>query len=102
MQREKLNELQPLKDNPFRKPHILRTIRYIGYWTNDRSTSEVDFVYQDHVKIIPVEVKTAENLKAKSFKLFCEKYQPETAIRTSLLRYQKESWMVNIPLYALE
>jgi uncharacterized protein len=76
--------------------------RYIGYWTNDRSTSEVDFVYQEQEKIIPMEVKAGKNLNAKSFKLFCEKYQPETAIRTSLSTYQEESWMVNLPLYAVE
>lgn len=80
----------------------VKSDRYIGYWTNDRNTSEVDFVYQDQGKIIPVEVKAGENLKAKSFKLFCEKYQPETAIRSSLSKYQKESWMENIPLYAVE
>jgi uncharacterized protein len=76
--------------------------RYIGYWTNDRSTSEVDFVYQEQEKIIPMEVKAGTNLNAKSFKLFCEKFQPGTAIRTSLSIYRKESWMVNLPLYAVE
>jgi uncharacterized protein len=76
--------------------------RYIGYWTNDRSTSEVDFVYQEQEKIIPMEVKAGRNLNAKSFKLFCEKYQSKTAIRTSLSTYQEKSWMVNLPLYAVE
>jgi predicted AAA+ superfamily ATPase len=75
--------------------------RYIGYWTNDRSTSEVDFVIQDGGKIIPIEVKSGENLKAKSFKLFCEKYKPEIAIRASLADYHSESWMTNVPLYAI-
>lgn len=75
--------------------------RYIGYWTNERSTAEVDFVYQEEGKIIPVEVKSAENLRSKSFKLFCEKFKPEQAVRTSLARYKKEAWMVNIPLYGI-
>jgi predicted AAA+ superfamily ATPase len=75
--------------------------RYIGYWTNDRSTSEVDFVVQDDGRIIPIEVKSGENLRSKSFKLFCEKYRPEVAIRTSLTDYHKESWMTNVPLYAI-
>jgi len=74
-------------------------IDYIGYWTNDKSTAEVDFVIQHEGEIIPIEVKAAENTKAKSFKLFCEKYQPSTAIRTSLSDYRKESWMTNVPLY---
>ena len=80
----------------------VKSDRYIGYWTNDRSTSEVEFVYQDEGKIIPVEVKSGENLKAKSFKLFCDKYQPETAIRSAMSMYKEESWMINMPLYALE
>lgn len=75
--------------------------RYIGYWTNDRSTSEVDFVIQEEGEIIPIEVKSGENLKAKSFRLFCEKYNPQKAIRTSLTDYKEESWMENVPLYAI-
>jgi len=76
-------------------------IDYIGYWTNDKSSAEVDFVVQYEGEIIPIEVKAAENTKAKSFKLFCEKFQPSTAIRTSLSDYKKESWMTNVPLYII-
>jgi predicted AAA+ superfamily ATPase len=76
-------------------------IDYIGYWTNDKSTAEVDFVVQHEGEIIPIEVKATENTKAKSFKLFCEKYQPQTAIRTSLSDFKQESWMTNVPLYII-
>ncbi len=81
----------------------LRTVtdRYIGYWTNERSTSEVDFVIQDEGEVIPIEVKSGENLRSKSFRLFCEKFKPERALRTSLAPYKKEEWMVNIPLYGI-
>jgi predicted AAA+ superfamily ATPase len=75
--------------------------RYIGYWTNERSTSEVDFIVQDKGVIIPFEVKSGENLRAKSFRLFCEKYTPERAVRTALTPYKKEDWMTNIPLYGI-
>jgi predicted AAA+ superfamily ATPase len=77
------------------------TERYIGYWTNERSTLEVDFVIQDEGEVIPIEVKSGENLRAKSFKQFCEKYKPGNAIRTSLSPYKKEAWMVNVPLYGI-
>jgi len=53
--------------------------RHIAYWTNERSTSEIDFLVQEEGKIIPIEVKSGENLKAKSFRLFCEKYKPDKA-----------------------
>ena len=75
--------------------------RYIGYWTNERSTSEVDFIVQDKGDIVPFEVKSGENLRAKSFKLFCEKYAPARAVRTALTPYKKEDWMTNIPLYGI-
>ncbi len=74
---------------------------YIGYWNNERSTAEVDFVVQNKGEIIPIEVKATENVQAKSFKLFCEKFQPTTAIRTSLSNYRREDWMTNVPLYII-
>jgi predicted AAA+ superfamily ATPase len=80
----------------------LESNRYIGYWTNDRSTSEVDFVIQQDGKIIPIEVKSGENLRARSFKLFCDKYRPDIAVRTSITDYRKEEWMTNVPLYAID
>ena len=46
---------------------------YIGYWTNERSTAEVDFIVQQQGLIFPIEVKAETNIKAKSFRLFCEK-----------------------------
>jgi len=73
----------------------------VFYWTNDKSTAEVDFILQYENEIIPIEVKASENLKAKSFKLFCEKFKPENAIRTSLSDYRKESWLTNVPLYII-
>jgi hypothetical protein len=46
-------------------------------------------------------VKAGESLQAKSFKFFCEKYQPEVAVRTSLSDYREEPRMINLPLYAI-
>lgn len=74
---------------------------YIGYWTNERSTAEVDFVIQHQGTIVPIEVKAELNIRAKSFKSFCEKYAPPTAFRSSLKTFQEETWMTNLPLYAI-
>jgi hypothetical protein len=41
------------------------------------------------------------NLRAKSFRLFCEKFTPESAVRTALTPYRKEEWLTNIPLYGI-
>ncbi|MDR2145188.1 MAG: ATP-binding protein [Tannerella sp.] len=63
---------------------------------------EIDFVIQNEDdEIIPVEVKSGENLSAKSLKHYAETYQPATAIRTSLANYQKENRLTNVPLYLI-
>ena len=52
--------------------------------------------------MIPLEVKAEENVKAKSLKAyFNNKYNSPYAVRTSMMDYRKEEWMVNIPLYAI-
>jgi len=72
----------------------------INYYTFEKSKYEVDFIIQNaEDEVIPIEVKSGENLRATSFKLFCERYKPQTAIRTSLSNYRKEIWMTNVPLY---
>ncbi|GHT17626.1 ATPase [Bacteroidia bacterium] len=74
----------------------------VYYFPFDKSKYEIDFVIQnENDDIIPIEVKAGENLQAKSFKLFCEKYKPNTAIRTSLSDFRQESWMTNVPLYII-
>ena len=76
--------------------------RPIANRTNERSTSEVDFIVQHQGEVIPIEVKAGENTRSKSFRLFCDKFQPKQAYRFSLLDFKTESWMENIPLYAIE
>lgn len=72
----------------------------IYYFTFGNSKYEIDFIIQnENDEIVPIEVKSGENLKSNSFSLFCEKYKPKTAIRASLANYQKESWFLNVPLY---
>lgn len=74
----------------------------VYYYTNDRGTCEVDFVIDTGESVIPVEVKAQTNLKAKSLKTFCEKFNPEIAVRTSLADYKKENGLVDVPLYAID
>ena len=74
----------------------------IFYFSFDNSKYEIDFIVQnENDEIIPVEVKSGENLKTRSFRLFCEKHKPQTAIRSSLSNYCEEDWLVNVPLYVL-
>jgi predicted AAA+ superfamily ATPase len=71
------------------------------YWSADNARAELDFIIQRNQEIIPIEVKAEENLKAKSLKVFEEKYQTGHATRCSMSFYRAESWLQNIPLYAI-
>ena len=73
----------------------------IYYWTAPNATAELDFIFQQHNEVIPVEVKAEENLKSKSLKTFVEKFENKNAIRTSMSKFRTESWLTNVPLYAI-
>ena len=71
------------------------------YWSAERATAEVDFIFQSGMELYPLEVKAEENLKAKSLKVYTEKYAPPLAIRTSMSDFRKEKNLINLPLYAI-
>jgi predicted AAA+ superfamily ATPase len=73
----------------------------IFYWTAENAIAELDFLIQKGQHIIPIEVKAEENLKAKSLKVFEEKYSSQNATRFSMSCYRKEDWLENIPLYGV-
>ena len=73
----------------------------ICYWSAEKSKSEIDFLIQHSGEFIPIEVKAEENLQAKSLRIYCQKYKPRIAIRTSMSDFRKEDWMTNLPLYAI-
>lgn len=78
----------------------LKRIRNIYYWTSE-STAEVDFVFSDGQSVIPVEIKAGLNLKARSLKIFREKYDIPLAIRASLSNLRLDEGLLNVPLYVL-
>ena len=71
------------------------------YYSTPNSSGEIDFLIQNKDQIIPIEVKSGENLQAKSLKAFHQKYQNKYSIRTSLLDFKIDDWLINIPLYAI-
>ena len=72
------------------------------YYSETKSEGEIDFLIQKGTDIVPIEVKAEENLKAKSLRVYCDKFKPQTAIRTSMSNYREQEWMVNVPLYVLD
>lgn len=68
------------------------------YYSNENSTSEIDFVFQKE-NVFPVEVKAEENLRAKSLSTILKANTEITGIRFSMSDYREQERMVNVPLY---
>jgi len=68
------------------------------YWTSGNK-AEIDFLIQYKNDIIPVEVKSNENVKSRSLTLYNEMYQPKLRIRFSLRNLKNEGNLINIPLF---
>ncbi len=60
---------------------------------------EIDFVIQNKMEIIPIEVKGGEDKSAPSFKNYITNNKPKHAIRFSKRNYRKDGDFINIPLY---
>ena len=71
------------------------------YYSGEKSVYETDFVVQMGKSVLPIEVKAEQNLRSKSLKYYYEKFKPPYAVRTSMSGAADESWMVNIPLWAI-
>lgn len=72
------------------------------YYAKKNSQLEIDFLIEQSGKVIPIEVKAEENLKARSLRQFVNDNKSELAYRSSMSNYRRESWLTNIPLYAAE
>ena len=69
------------------------------YWQSERG-AEIDFVIQRECKLIPVEVKSADNTRAKSLKVYMDTFSPEYAIKLSSKNFGFEDNKKIVPLYA--
>lgn len=69
------------------------------YWESARG-AEIDFVIQRDGKLIPIEVKAADNTKAKSLRVYMNTYNPAYAIKLSAKNFALEDNKKIVPLYA--
>ena len=70
------------------------------YWTSNR-TAEIDFVlYSEEDGIIPIEVKSGNNVRSVSLNMYINQYNPKYAIRFSTRNFGFENNIKSIPLYA--
>lgn len=86
----------------FTEQYVLQQLLSAGvnpyYYTNERSTLEIDFVIQKD-KVYPIEVKAEENLRSKSLRSIVSSGDGMTGWRFSMSKYRNQDWMVNVPLY---
>ncbi len=68
------------------------------YWESARG-AEIDFVIQRDGKLIPIEVKSADNTKAKSLMVYMETYKPDYAIKLYAKKFGLDDDKKTIPLY---
>ena len=73
----------------------------ICYWSNEKGKAEVDFLIQDSDRIVPIEVKSGTNVKAKSLRVYREKFKPALSVRTSMQNLRLDDGLLNIPLYLM-
>ena len=69
------------------------------YWESERG-AEVDFVIQRNGQLIPIEVKSADNTRAKSLRIYMNTYKPAYAIKLSTKNFGLEDNKKIVPLYA--
>lgn len=81
--------------------HVQLTMNgYHTYYWESRRGAEIDFVIQRDGQLIPIEVKSADNTRAKSLKVYMETYKPAYAIKLSAKNFGFEDGKKTVPLYA--
>ena len=95
----------------FAENFVLQQLRSLGfdeayYWASNadnpkqpKGKSELDFVVSANNTIYPIEVKSGEEVKGKSMRVFRNKYNPELSIRFSLKGLEYNEGLLNVPLY---
>lgn len=72
----------------------------LHYWTSGNS-AEIDFVIQQEESAVPLEVKSADNVRAKSLQTYVKNYSPKFSIRLSTRNFGYENNIKSLPLYAV-
>ena len=70
------------------------------YWSSG-NLAEIDFITQFTDKIIPIEVKAAENVKSKSLSVYRKKYGTPLAVKASRRNISYRNGLLYWPLYLL-
>lgn len=71
------------------------------YWLNDKPRHEVDFLVQVGNGVVPIEVKSGDNVKSPSLSYYRRKYAESTplAVRMSLRNLACQDGVLSLPIY---
>ena len=70
------------------------------FWRNEKGTKEVDFIISLKGRLIPVEVKSGDNVTSVSLNEYVKLYKPAYSIRISERNFGFENNIKSVPLYA--
>jgi len=68
------------------------------YWRSG-NRAEIDFLIQHRNRIIPVEVKSEENIKSRSLSEYRKHFAPGLSLRFSLRNLKKDGGFINLQLF---
>lgn len=89
----------------FTEQYVMQQLKSAGlspyYWSNSKTPAEIDFVIQKGSRVIPIEVKAEENVRARSLAQFIKDNPNLKGLRISMKGYADQGWMENIPLVAV-
>jgi len=82
--------------------HLIRNFEVQPrYWTSG-AQAEVDFIIQLKNEVVPIEVKSDENVRSRSLSVYNSLYEPDVRIRFSLKNLKKDEGLLNIPLFLVD
>ena len=86
--------------------YVMQQLKVLGlspyYWSNAKTPAEIDFIIQKGSRVIPIEVKAEENVRARSLSQFIKDNSQLKGLRISMKGYINQDWMENIPLIAID
>ena len=80
---------------------LVKSVAETLYYWSSGNTAEVDFILQSSSEIVPVEVKSERNVKARSLAEYRKKYTPKYSVKTSMKNETNGEEVLNIPLYLI-
>ena len=68
------------------------------YWTSE-ATAEVDFLLQNGLSLLPIEVKSGTRLTGKSLGVYMNRFSSPLALRYSMNNLRKDGAVLNMPIF---